>query len=69
MLTKEERMKTIDIIRFYSDWLYGPYDEEIENKLYFIDIDDKNTIEEYYYNKIEKMYEPAKTYGIRYIYL
>ena len=66
MLTKEERMKTIDVIKFYSDWLYGPIDEEIENKLYFIDLEDKDNLEEYCKDKIQRIYEPGKSYGIRY---
>ncbi len=67
LLSKEDRMKTIDIIKFYSDWLYAPVDEEIENKLYFVDLDDNNSIEKYCKDKLDKIYEPGKTYGIRYI--
>ena len=60
-------MKTLDLIKFYSDWLYSPIDEEIENKLYFLDMDDNDNIEEYSKDKLRKIYEPGKTYGIRYI--
>jgi hypothetical protein len=66
-LSKEERIKTIDIIKFYSNWLYAPIDEDIENELYFIDLDDKNNIEEYCKVRLDKIYKPGKTYGIRYI--
>jgi hypothetical protein len=62
-------MKTLNLIIFYSDWLYAPVDEEIENKLYFIDIDDKENLEEYTKDKLQKIYEDGKTYGIRYINL
>jgi hypothetical protein len=35
----EERTNLIDLIKFYSEWLYAPVDEELENKLYFISAD------------------------------
>jgi hypothetical protein len=53
------------MVKFYSDWLYSPVDEELENKLYFLDLNDNNTFEEFYTEQIEKIYKKDKLYGIR----
>jgi len=53
----EERTKIIDLVKFYSDWLYSPVDEELENKLYFLD---SSLIEENFYENIKKEFENTK---------
>lgn len=51
---QQERMKLIDLIKFYADWLYSPIDEELENKLYFLD---EAEVEDYFYPKLKEEFE------------
>ncbi len=53
----DDRDKIIDLVKFYSDWLYTPIDEELENKLYFIDDSD---IDKHFYPKLKKEFEKSK---------
>lgn len=32
-----ERTKLLEFLKFYSEWLYGPVDEDLENKMYFLE--------------------------------
>jgi hypothetical protein len=34
-----ERSKILNLLNYTSEWLYSPINEELENKLYFIDLD------------------------------
>jgi hypothetical protein len=59
------RLQIIDLIKFYSEWLYEPVDEEMENKLYFLDLDGDNTVEDYFYKHVQK--DKTKMHGIKYL--
>lgn len=52
--TIEQREKLLDLIDFYGEWLYSPVDEELENKIYFLDFDRKSKhFENVIYNKLK----------------
>ena len=55
----QDRERLIDLVKFYSDWLYGPIDEELENKLYFIDYSNYGikSPEEFFYSKLKTEFE------------
>lgn len=70
----EEKENLIDLMKFYSDWLYGPVDEEIENKLYFIDINDSTNlgikVEDFLSPELKKLFKNTENntncyFGIR----
>lgn len=61
---KNQREQLIDLVKFYSEWLYGPVDEDLENKFYFLDYEHKG-IEDYVYPQIKNSYELDKKVGIR----
>ena len=63
--SREERKKFVELVKLYSDWLYSPVDEDLENKLYFMGLDEHNTLDEYYNDQLEKNYKKDKFYGIR----
>jgi hypothetical protein len=44
-------------------------DEEIENKLYFIDLGESQTVEDYFYTELSKEYKrsTSKKLGIKYL--
>ena len=65
--TIEQRDNLNDLVNFYADWLYGPVDEEMENKMYFLDFNSGNKgntgntgvnkkekrFEDYFYNTLK----------------
>jgi hypothetical protein len=66
--TKEEKYSLLNLIEFYADWLYSPVNEELENKLYFVN--SNQTADDYmrdkiidYYNNLED--KNNKKFGIR----
>jgi hypothetical protein len=63
-----DRKGIVDLIKFYSDWFYAPVDEELENRLYFLDLGAYNNIEDYMTDELVKnaKTDKDKKYGIRY---
>jgi hypothetical protein len=61
----QQREKAIDLVKYYADWFYAPVDEELENKLYFLDEDEKLENNDYFYKNLKKIYlESNKECGI-----
>jgi hypothetical protein len=48
-----------DLLLFYSEWLYGPIDEELENKLYFLTTE-KDFFNSYIYPKLIKEFNSVE---------
>jgi hypothetical protein len=48
----EDREKLVDLVKFYSEWLYGPVDEDVENKLYFL----SENRDEYFHNSLKNIF-------------
>jgi len=48
----EDRENLLDLVKFYSEWLYGPVDEDVENKLYFL----SDNREEYFNNSLKNLF-------------
>lgn len=51
----ENRETLVDLVKFYADWLYSPIDQELENKLYFLDLE--TSPEEYFYPKLKNKFD------------
>lgn len=51
--TQKDREQLINLVKFYAEWLYGPVDEDLENKLYFLE-DSSLTVENYFYEELKK---------------
>jgi hypothetical protein len=49
----EDRENMVDLVKYCSEWLYGPVDEEIENKLYFL----PENREEYFQYSLKNKFE------------
>lgn len=57
----------MDLIKFYADWFYSPVDEELENKMYFLETENDKiqNYNNYYYENLKKLYiETKKDCGI-----
>ena len=68
----DEKEKIVDLVKFYSEWLYGPVDEELENRLYFLKENPQEYFSESLKNKFDELNikEKEKTnnlYGIKII--
>jgi len=63
--TIDQRTNLKDLIKFYSDWLYSPVDEELENKIYFMEFSQDNkqlpvntkSFEDLFYNNLKEEFE------------
>jgi hypothetical protein len=55
--TIEERESLVDLVKFYADWLYSPVDEDLENKLYFLELKDEKNLDNYFYEKLKDEFE------------
>lgn len=49
----EEREKIVDLVKFYAEWLYGPVEEDIDNKLYFL----PENKTEYFYESLKNKFD------------
>ena len=59
----EKRQMMLDLVKYYSNWLYSPVDEELENKLYFLE--DNVSIEEYFLQEMKNTEDISKKYGVK----
>jgi hypothetical protein len=53
----EDRENLKELIKFYSDWLYSPVDEEVENKLYFLDACQSEKSEQILFDKLKENFD------------
>ncbi len=53
----DERESLVDLVKFYADWLYSPVDEDLENKLYFLEQKENKNIDNYFYEKLRDEFE------------
>ncbi len=47
----EDRETIIDLLKFYTDWLYSPIDQDLENKIYFMD---DSSVDKYLVSQIDQ---------------
>ncbi len=53
----EDRENLKELVKFYSDWLYSPVDEEVENKLYFLDPRHSEKSEQILFDKLKENFD------------